>query len=112
MVSRARQLKVFADIKLLSDLLCESHSAKRRDEIVARMLPLLLQITPKGKKADRQKALAQVLKRCAYAGDEATVIIDDAGLLFVNGNFDVDDLANRMVWGGLVDDANMQTVGG
>lgn len=97
-------------IKLLAELLCESHSSQKVRELEGKILSLLLETMPKRVNDNVRVQFMEHLLNCSYGG-EPTVVIDDEisrDIVFINGHFAVSDLARRMVWGSSVSSVFMK----
>lgn len=84
-------------LKTQSELLCESHSQKIKDELLQRVFCTVMRLLPKkqAKKAKR-RSLAELLINSSYEGIPTVISIGDS--MFINGNFDIDQLCSQIVW--------------
>lgn len=97
----------YAQLKLISEMLCESH--KGNEARLQQMLVLVLDLLQHGKsKIAYRRALVSVLESCAYV-DQPEIVLD-GDMLYISGAFDVTELSKKMMWGSTVRDIHMKEV--
>jgi hypothetical protein len=98
----ARRNRLYALLCLQASVVCDSHRRRdvaRRNETSGRMLRTLLELMgDKPMRRHTKEALVKHLKECGYV-DEPDVELEEGDMLYVNGHFDVGDLAKRLAWG-------------
>ena len=101
---RRERRRLYEQLRLQADILCDSHETQRERAILSRMLSLMLEITKQERKLNAQtrQVLADHFVDSPYAaGDEPSVQLGgphNRNSLYLSGSFDVEELAKRFVW--------------
>lgn len=84
-------------LKTQADLLCESHTASIRDELLQRIFCTVMKMLPRkeAKKAKR-RSLVELLNSSAYDGIPTVIAKGDS--VYINGNFDLNMLCAQIIW--------------
>jgi hypothetical protein len=100
---RQRRRVLFEQLRLQSDILCDSYRDDRRvNVILSRMLLVILDIVGKrGLNSVKRQALADHFTDCAINTSNASIQLgggEDRNHLYLDGAFDIGDLAKRIAW--------------
>jgi hypothetical protein len=95
------------EIRLQAEMLCDSHENKQR-ELLNRMLKSLIEALKAYKLDEDQKQL--LVEHFTEAGIDMPHVARSGNSLRLEGNFDIRELAKRMVWQGVYDE-EMRGVG-
>lgn len=84
-------------LKAQAELLCDSHTGRAQDELIQRIFVTVMKLLPKkqAKKVKRQ-SLVELLQSSAYEGTPTVIAKGDS--VFINGNFDINQLCAQIVW--------------
>jgi hypothetical protein len=100
---RVRRRVLFEQLRLQSEILCDSYRDDRRVNVVlSRMLLVILDIVGKrGLNSAKRQALADHFTDCAINTGNASIQLgggEDRNHLYLDGAFDISDLAKRIAW--------------
>lgn len=99
----ARRKVLFEQLRLQSEILCDSYKDERRSSVVlGRMMLIILEIVGQRKMNDaRRQALADHFVDCSVTDSEKVVELgggQDRNTIHLSGSFDINDLARRITW--------------
>lgn len=84
-------------LKSQAELLCDSHSGHARDELLQRIFCTVMRLLPKKQaKKVKRASLVELLNNSAYEGVPTVIAKGDS--VFINGNFDINQLCAQIVW--------------
>ena len=101
---RRERKRLYEQLRLQADLLCDSHDRQTEREVLSRMFSLMLEITKQERKlnAPARQVLADHFADSTYAaGTETRVELggaEERNHLYLCGSFDVEELSKRIVW--------------
>ena|SRR6186713_2044734 len=99
----SRRRRLHEQLRLQADVLCDSHEEGRQTIVLNRMMNLILDIVgERNLNSETRQALANHFSDCPYdKGHANTVELGGAyerNMLSLDGQFDISDLAKRIVW--------------
>ena len=99
---RARRHRLFEQLRLQSEILCDSHEDGKQNVILERMMRIMLEIRGEKLNDETRQALANHFADSVYdRGTENTVELGgpyERNLLHLAGSFDIGDLSKRLTW--------------
>jgi hypothetical protein len=100
---RQRRKRLFEQLRLQADILCDSYRDDRRVAVIlSRMLLVILDIIGKrGLNSAKRQALADHFTDCAVDTGKQSIELgggQDKDLLYLDGAFNIGDLAKRIAW--------------
>jgi hypothetical protein len=98
---RRERERLFAQLKLQADVLCESN----RKEVLPRMLSTLLRVMPTKIDDEKRGELLDIFRACDSNDDLSVEVSANDRILYVQGNIDLVKLSKLVVWskhGGMV----------
>jgi len=99
----ARRKRLFEQLRLQGEVLCDSHKEGQQTIVLSRMLNIILDIVGTRKlNSETRQALADHFKDSAemYEGAVRLGGEEDRNTLYLDGAFRIEDLAKRIVWSG------------
>lgn len=112
-VKRARVHTLRNALLLQAELLCDSHSIKYSNadaatynsELMARIFATVLELMQQGRLSEeRKKSFGDSMFKCAYRDELLPNIVIDGNMISIRGEFDLRELAKRMVWGEIAEE--------
>jgi hypothetical protein len=99
----ARRRQLFEQLRLQADVLCMTHTEGKETVVLGRMMNIILDVIGERKlNSVTRQALANHFSDCLYDhGTNPTIKLggtDERNMLHLDGQFDIADLAKRIVW--------------
>lgn len=113
-----RQARLVAQLALQAQLLCESHDRRKQGfgtlgnenrALLGRMFRYLAELLRIKLDDSSRAALAAVFDQCKWREEQVTEISWSGNMIHLNGEFDMRELAKRLVWIGVAE--HEKTVG-
>jgi hypothetical protein len=100
---RARRKRLFGQLRLQADILCESYDKEAKSTvIIGRMMLIILEIIgQRSLNSEKRQALADHFTDSAFSKEGSVVELGGAGnrdRIYISGEYSIGDLAKRIAW--------------
>lgn len=98
---RDRDTRLKQQLRLAGALLCESHNGymlTTEREILGRMMKAIIELQRTTLDAEKRQSLAAVFDQSRWREEGVVEISYDGNMIHLRGEFDMRELAKRMVW--------------